>query len=83
MSECFLDDGFALATENEAIIQKALTPLMRGRTCLVVAHRLSTIVNADLINVIAGGRLVESGNHQSLMAQNGLYARLYSTSLQS
>jgi len=73
----------ALDTENEAIIQKALTPLMRGRTCLVVAHRLSTIVNADLINVIAGGRLVESGNHQSLMAQNGLYARLYSTSLQS
>ena len=58
------------------MVQGALETLMKGRTTLVIAHRLATIVNADRIIVIEAGRVVEEGAHPSLMAANGLYARL-------
>lgn len=67
----------SLDNENEALIQAALTPLMKGRTSLVVAHRLSTIISADRIFVLEGGRIVESGSHQQLLDRGGAYARLY------
>ncbi|HEY3622581.1 MAG TPA: ABC transporter transmembrane domain-containing protein [Roseiarcus sp.] len=66
----------ALDAESETLVQGALETLMKGRTTLVIAHRLATIVNANRILVIEAGRLVEEGSHASLMAANGLYARL-------
>ena len=67
----------ALDTESERHVQSALTKLMQGRTTLVIAHRLSTVMDADLIHVINQGELVESGSHTELIAQEGIYARLY------
>ncbi len=67
----------ALDTESERRIQDALVRLMQGRTTLVVAHRLSTIQDADCIHVIADGQIVESGSHAELLALDGAYARLY------
>lgn len=67
----------SLDTENEAAIQAALEPLMQGRSTLVVAHRLSTIMSADCIYVIEDGSIIEQGNHQELLAAGGAYARLY------
>ena len=66
----------ALDTESEAKVQQALERLMTGRTTLLIAHRLSTVRRADVIYVIDRGRVVESGDHDSLSAQGGLYARL-------
>jgi ATP-binding cassette subfamily B protein len=66
----------ALDAESETLVQGALETLMQGRSTLVIAHRLATIVNAHRILVIEAGRLVEEGSHASLMAANGLYARL-------
>ena len=66
-----------LDTENEALVQEALTEALRGRTSLVVAHRLSTIVDADVIVVIDEGRIVETGTHEQLRLAGGLYAELY------
>ena len=67
----------ALDTESERRIQEALKKLMQGRTTLVIAHRLSTVMDADLIHVIDQGKLTESGSHDELMALDGLYAKLY------
>jgi len=64
-------------TETEALIQEALTVLLRGRTAIVIAHRLSTIQNVDEILVMHRGRIRERGTHQQLLAQRGLYWRLY------
>ena len=67
----------ALDNTTEILIQQALDELCKGRTTLVVAHRLSTIKNADEIAVISDGKVVEQGNHNDLMDKNGMYAELY------
>jgi ATP-binding cassette, subfamily B, bacterial len=69
----------SLDYENEAAIQRALETVMRGRTSLVIAHRLSTVLAADVIFVVDEGRIVESGRHATLLARGGLYSRLYRT----
>jgi ATP-binding cassette subfamily B protein len=67
----------ALDSETELAIQGALGELTEGRTTLVIAHRLSTVLRADLIHVVEGGRVVESGTHHELLRVGGAYARLY------
>ena len=67
----------SLDTESERQVQMALVELMKDRTTLVIAHRLSTVIGADLIHVLDQGKLVESGNHAELLAKKGIYARLY------
>ena len=68
-----------LDSENEALVQQALGTALRGRTAVVIAHRLSTVANADLILVLDRGELVETGQHEDLLAADGLYAELYRT----
>jgi ABC-type multidrug transport system fused ATPase/permease subunit len=67
----------ALDSTNERLIQAALEPLLAGRTSLIIAHRLSTIQKANRIVSIDQGRIVEIGNHRTLLERRGLYARLY------
>ena len=67
----------ALDNVTESLIQKSLNDLAKGRTTLIVAHRLSTIKNADLIYVIEKGKIIEKGNHEELLNKNGEYASLY------
>ena len=66
-------------TRTELLIQNAMDKLMEGRTSFVIAHRLSTIKNADVILVLKGGDILESGNHDDLIAKNGFYAELYNS----
>ncbi len=73
----------ALDTESERAVQEALQGLMRNRTTLVIAHRLSTVMHADRIVAMDAGRIVEIGNHQELIKKNGHYARLYQMGLES
>ena len=75
-----LDEATAhLDSESEAAVQRALRETLAGRTSLVIAHRLSTVREADELLVVDGGRIVERGTHASLLADNGLYAELYRT----
>lgn len=67
----------ALDSESEALIQQSLETLMRDRTSIVIAHQLSTIAKLDHIVVLDNERIVEDGNHQQLVAQDGLYASLW------
>lgn len=69
----------SIDTRTEIRIQRAFEKLMKGRTSFIVAHRLSTIKNADIILVMKDGNIIEQGNHESLMAQNGFYANLYNS----
>jgi ATP-binding cassette subfamily B multidrug efflux pump len=66
-------------TRTEELVQKAMDKLTEGRTSFIIAHRLSTIKNADLILVMNGGNIIEQGNHDELMKQNGFYAELYNS----
>jgi ABC-type multidrug transport system fused ATPase/permease subunit len=67
----------ALDLESERFVQQALEELTRGRTTIIVAHRLTTIRNADLVCVLCDGRLIEAGTHDELLARNGAFARLH------
>ena len=79
-----LDEATAFADpENEALIQKAFTTLTKGRTVIMIAHRLSTVVGADKILVLEGGRVVEQGSHRELVETGGLYARMWADYNQS
>ena len=68
----------AVDNETEAAIQRSINTLKKGRTVIAIAHRLSTIRNADIIYVLEGGKVVESGNHESLLEINGVYSKLWS-----
>jgi ATP-binding cassette, subfamily B, bacterial len=79
-----LDEATAhLDSESEAAVQRALSTALQGRTSIVIAHRLSTVREADQILVVEDGRVVESGRHEELLARGGLYAELYRTQFAS
>jgi len=73
----------ALDSESERLVQQALETLMKGRTSIVIAHRLSTVERADRIIAIEAGRVVEQGTHRDLLAHSGLYARLHALQFRS
>ena len=73
-----LDEATAnIDSVTEALLQDAIARMLKGRTAMVIAHRLSTVRNADLVFVIAEGKIVEQGTHNSLLKKNGLYRQLY------
>jgi ABC-type multidrug transport system fused ATPase/permease subunit len=72
----------ALDAESEYLVQDAMDSLMKGRTVLVIAHRLSTVKSADTVAVISDGQIVESGNHDELLSKNGIYTALVKRQLQ-
>ena len=67
----------SIDTRTEALVQKGMDALMEGRTTFVIAHRLSTVRNADCIMVLDQGQIIERGTHQDLIARKGTYYRLY------
>jgi subfamily B ATP-binding cassette protein MsbA len=67
----------SLDSESEILVQEAINNLMKDRTTFVIAHRLSTVRNADCIIVVDGGTIVEQGTHDELIGKNGVYTRLY------
>ena len=69
----------SIDTRTEIKIQKAFATMMEGRTSFIVAHRLSTIQNADVILVMKDGHIIEQGNHEQLLAKGGFYAQLYNS----
>mgnify|MGYP000597489071 CR=1 FL=1 len=69
----------SIDTRTEIKIQEAFNRMMQGRTSFIVAHRLSTIQEADVILVMKDGHIIEQGNHESLLAKNGFYAKLYNS----
>ena len=71
-----------MTTESERKVQDALDKLVKDRTVIVIAHRLSTITQADRIIVLDKGHIVESGNHNSLIEENGIYKKLYDSQFQ-
>ncbi|MEQ8698385.1 MAG: ATP-binding cassette domain-containing protein, partial [Bauldia litoralis] len=73
----------ALDTESERQVQAALSRLMTGRTSLVIAHRLSTVIGADVIYVLEDGRVAQSGTHAELLAEGGAYAKLYAAQMRA
>src|SRR5439155_5629987 len=78
-----LDEALsAVDAENEAVIQEALDRLMRGRTTLILAHRLSSVIDCDRILVLDGGKVTEQGRHDQLMARGGVYAELMAEQVQ-
>ena len=73
-----LDEATSFADpENEYMILKALEKLMKGKTVIMIAHRLSTVIGADNIIVFKNGKVAEQGNHKTLLAKNSLYAHMY------
>jgi ATP-binding cassette subfamily B protein len=73
-----LDEATAhLDTENETLVQRAFKEVLKNRTSIVIAHRLSTVRDADQILVLEQGQIIERGRHEQLLAKEGLYAELY------
>lgn len=73
----------SLDSESERQIQESLEELMKNRTTIIIAHKLSTIRNADLIYVLDKGKIVEQGSHENLLSENGFYKSLYETQIKS
>jgi ATP-binding cassette subfamily B protein len=67
----------SIDTHTEALVQRGMDSLMKGRTVFVIAHRLSTVQNSDVIMVLEHGQIIERGNHQQLIEQKGKYYQLY------